>query len=282
MEYAGPKYSCEPVPVHLREFVRRYLYVESDVDLHFDNRPVATGCIYLGYLFSGDAWCEKGGEVSRTETGLHFCCQIEHSQFDVSYRGRVGHLTLEFSPTGLYRLFGVAGSEVNTLWHDANQVIGPRRSEELLDRLRNTTTKGGRMGAMNSYLEELSRKALPPVRYVDTAVSMIERSGGQIRINDICEELSVTERHLSRVFSDVVGVRPKFYARCVQLNEFLAVLLESPSTPLGVLAKQCGYYDHAHLTRSLRQLVGDSPTHFTESSQARILSSFIQKNKAPA
>ncbi|MGW0732462.1 helix-turn-helix transcriptional regulator [Streptomyces sp. NPDC002851] len=65
--------------------------------------------------------------------------------------------------------------------------------------------------------------------------------------------------HLSRSFSRELGVSVTRYRHRVRIGRALDRLEEGESS-LGTLAADLGFADQAHMTRTLRQYLGRTPT----------------------
>ena len=75
-----------------------------------------------------------------------------------------------------------------------------------------------------------------------------------------CERLGVSNRHLIRLFREVVGLPPKTLAR---IQRFHAALRRLPTAPArATLALDLGYADQAHFNHEFLRLAGVTPTEF--------------------
>ena len=84
-------------------------------------------------------------------------------------------------------------------------------------------------------------------------------------MGDICIELDVSERRLNRQFRDIVGIAPKYYARVVQMNIVIGMLMSNDKAALTELAHKCGYYDQSHFVKTMQQFFQQSPREFLNS-----------------
>jgi AraC-like DNA-binding protein len=75
----------------------------------------------------------------------------------------------------------------------------------------------------------------------------------------LAEQLDVSPYRLSRAFTREVGVSLTRYRNRVRVGRALD-LLEAGERGLGVLAADLGFADQAHLTRTIREHVGHTPT----------------------
>ncbi len=99
---------------------------------------------------------------------------------------------------------------------------------------------------------------------VAQSVSMIEESGGAVRISKIADALGVSVRHLQRRFRECSGITPKQYARIRRLYRTATVLTDNDSVNLADLAANMGFADQAHMSRELATLTGRPPHSFAK------------------
>lgn len=263
MNTREPDYHPYPASPQISDFVRRYMYVEADHHIETPLYPAPTGCGYMGYLFGGEAWCFVDGVKFSSRTGLHFCCQIDRREFVVHYQGKIGHIMAEFTATGMYRLFGQSTGSLHQLWHDAINVIDPEIAETIKRDLSSAPSRNARIAAFDQAFIHLAKSARPEVPIIDEAARLIEQSQGRISISELCKMLDVSDRNLSRKFSQFVGVTPKFYARAVQLNNIMQRLLSRGDGNLTDLAIESGFYDQSHFIKSVQKFIAKTPKEIT-------------------
>jgi AraC-like DNA-binding protein len=95
-------------------------------------------------------------------------------------------------------------------------------------------------------------------RLARRAVRMFEAS--ETRVETVAQQSGVTGRHLRRAFVECVGIGPKEFARGVRLQR--AISQSTRSSDWGVIARDAGYYDQAHLIGDFRDLVGLTPSAY--------------------
>jgi AraC-like DNA-binding protein len=69
-------------------------------------------------------------------------------------------------------------------------------------------------------------------------------------------------RSLQQLFSDYVGVSPKWVLRRFRLHEAADRLASGEEPDLAALAHSLGYFDQAHFTADFRKLVGQTPANY--------------------
>ncbi len=270
-------YEILPVDQLIKPFVRRYLYADvmEEVDTHI--RPAPTACCYVGHIFRGEAWSVIDGVEGRSGSGFHLCSQVDGRDFKVCYRGRLGHIMAELAPTSMYRLFRIPASNLLDLATDCFEVLKEGRAEILAAHLSKCSTKEERLAAFNTALEQIVADALAPVKYVDPAVDLIESVEGRITIADVCDQIGTSERNLTRLFGNIVGLTPKFFARAVQLNSAIQKLASNDEEKIAALANECGYYDQSHFIKAMQQFFQKGPQDFLEGDD-HMFHTFIAKS----
>jgi AraC-like DNA-binding protein len=90
---------------------------------------------------------------------------------------------------------------------------------------------------------------------VHRATRLLARYG----VRATADRLHVSERHLRTLFTDVVGLPPKTYARIERVRSVLDRISERD---FARLAAELGYYDQSHLTNEFRAVMGIPPAAF--------------------
>jgi AraC-like DNA-binding protein len=269
-------YETLPPSPELSPFVRRYFYVEADVDLTIRLAP--TGYVSLGAMFnSGEITVTSGGIAKHCPSRLHLVGQIRDRENIVCYRGHIGHLLTEFTPTGFHRLLKIHALRITNQFPEVYEV-DPGLHQALWLLLAGCNTREARLKALDCWLLSLIPDALPDDPYVGAASASIERSDGNVRVSDLSAQLGICARHLNRVFNHIVGVPPKYFAQVRQINRLLNCLYEGDTAAaLSVLAHDCGYYDQAHLIKAMRRFCGEAPGRVLTSDDP-VLNSFLAKS----
>jgi len=99
------------------------------------------------------------------------------------------------------------------------------------------------------------------------AVAAAERLPGR-PVAEVAASLGVSERHLRRVFQDVVGLGPKTFARLVRFRHALDAARAPRRDNWAGIAVDAGYYDQAHLIADFRAIAGTAPGALLEELRA--------------
>jgi AraC-like DNA-binding protein len=143
------------------------------------------------------------------------------------------------------RLFGPAADEANAV------VTAADADDEMI-------------AAAAGLLRGFGAAADPGVEQAAELVKRITDDPGLQRVAQLAEASGLSERKLQRLFSDYVGVSPKWVMRRARLHEAaLRVDADGPAAvDWAVLAADLGYADQAHLTRDFTATLGVPPSRY--------------------
>jgi AraC-like DNA-binding protein len=107
-------------------------------------------------------------------------------------------------------------------------------------------------------------------RLARTAVGLIERAGGAVRIEALADTLGVSRQHLALQFRERVGLNAKTFAMVCRFRRASAALRAEPGAiDWAGLAGECGYYDQSHLIHEFQQFAGETPQAFARPQPSR-------------
>lgn len=126
--------------------------------------------------------------------------------------------------------------------------------------------------AMVAAAEAMLIAVLPPpdprAHLAEQAVKAAAAEHGPISVSTLCEQVGLDERSLQRLFSNYVGVSPKWVIQRFRLQEAAWQLARPEPVEISALAHRLGFFDQAHFTRNFTKLVGRSPFEYWKSQQA--------------
>ena len=93
-----------------------------------------------------------------------------------------------------------------------------------------------------------------------SAISMIYKGKGNIRMKDLAKALHTSPSPLEKRFRQKVGTSPKKFSSLIRFKH--AIAQYRPDRPLTDLSYEAGYYDQAHFIKEFRNFAGDSPEIF--------------------
>lgn len=132
-----------------------------------------------------------------------------------------------------------------------------------------------------SRIDEFFLSGLRERRPVSTIIETIVQSRGQISIPDLATKFFITYRTLERLFKNQVGLSPKEFISLVRFRNVLDKILDKSrgkrDESFLSIAYDAGYYDHAHLTREVKQFTGLTPSAILglEENKRQFLTDFL-------
>ena len=102
----------------------------------------------------------------------------------------------------------------------------------------------------------------------ERAVLTAAAPNGPLSAAALAEQMGMDERALQRLFSNYVGVSPKWVIQRFRLQEATWRLAAPGPVDLSALAAELGFFDQAHLTRGFTKLVGLSPLAYWKTQQS--------------
>jgi AraC-like DNA-binding protein len=171
------------------------------------------------------------------------------------------YLELWLDPLAAYRLLGLPMDELSGQLVDLAEVLGPE-GRRLGERLRETPTWQQRFALLDRFLLRQLEEGPRPSPEVGRAWQRLVASGGTVPIARLVEEVGWSHKRLIARFRHQLGLRPKTAARLVRFEGVLGRLDERRGLDWGLLARDTGYADQAHLIRDFHQFTGTTPTEF--------------------
>jgi AraC-like DNA-binding protein len=133
----------------------------------------------------------------------------------------------------------------------------------LTDRLSEATTPGEKLRALEIFLTGRLR-VHPGTRrseLVNQALHLFREKG--FCVAECARSVGVSERRLSQVFREHVGIAPKMWCRIRRFQAAARVLHNGVDVPWTELALRCGYYDQSHFANDFRAFSGINPTTYS-------------------
>ncbi|WP_258726994.1 AraC family transcriptional regulator [Cellulomonas sp. NS3] len=229
------RHELPPVPADLAPWVERFWSVTWDYAEPYRQLVVPTPNVHLTF---------RDGRA--TVTGV----PTTHQHRVLEGRGSV--LGVAFRPGWFRPLLGRAVSTLTDTTVDAADVL---RCD-----VPDVTDPAA--------LAELLRSVLPPPdprsALAADAVAAVATDPGLVTVRDLAAHLSLSTRHLQRLFAEHVGAGPKWVIRLHRLREVTVRLDAGAEVRWAALAGELGYADQAHLTRDFRAMFGESPTRYAQ------------------
>ncbi len=155
-------------------------------------------------------------------------------------------------------LFGVTAGAVAGHIVSLDELWDAGTTRHLYARLAEARDTVAAATILDSVLAERLARAESHDAHVRLAARAAEKLAST-SVSSAALELGVSERHLRRVFREMVGVSPKEFAKLTRFHRALATARAGAETNWATIAAAAGYYDQAHLIAEFRAITGVTP-----------------------
>jgi AraC-like DNA-binding protein len=133
--------------------------------------------------------------------------------------------------------------------------------KEFLDGLKKTASLEEKIELFYCYFQDnLDNSKVNEL--TQSIICEINAQCGNLRISQLADDNNYSERHISRIFQESMGLTPKAFARIIRFQYALDCLLTAPQYSPGDYFYDLGYSDQAHFQREFKQYTGTTPRNF--------------------
>ncbi|MEM7020646.1 MAG: helix-turn-helix transcriptional regulator [Pseudomonadota bacterium] len=208
-------------------------------------------------LGRGYTYHQSPTDVVDRDLGSSFVAGVHQKPAHIGTDGWSTCIQINLTVIGAFKLLRCHMADLANEVADLADVIGPV-ARELEGRLIELNDWSTRFQTTLSFLQAhiLDGPSVNP--YVEHALSLVQATNGDIRVQDITKEVGCSRKHLTNLFARAVGVSPKQVLRIARF-EFALGLLQSPSDGIADIAAQAGYVDQSHLHHDVLAFTGSTP-----------------------
>lgn len=221
------------------------------------------------------SWDRRGQEPYAQETLPHPCIHLvfEKDQsmiFGVNRRkfsrlltgkGRV--FSIKFKPGGFYPFVKVPVSQFTDTTVEIQQVFGAHGSaleEAILAREDEREMVELAEGFLRARCPEQDENVEKINQVIDAIIAHPEMT----RVDDVVNFCKLQKRTLQRLFSQYVGVSPKWVIKRYRLHEVAERLANSEEIDWAKLALDLEYFDQAHFIKDFKSIIGKTPAEYAK------------------
>ncbi|MBC7926286.1 MAG: AraC family transcriptional regulator [Bryobacteraceae bacterium] len=250
-----------PSPV-LRPWVRTLWYCRNPLPVTGRERVLPNGCtqVVLNLARNFLTECREDGTVSgRLSHAIVAGTRARFEVIDVSDTEHLAGVVIEPGGfTGLFDercdLFFEQSVALDCLW--------PQRT--IVERLLEAPTPAAKLATLDALLRQtigskLRRSSVAGL--AGQAIRVFQTS--EASVAECARITGVSERRLSQVFREEVGVPPRLWCRIRRFQGAIQDMYKGVDVPWAELALRCGYYDQSHFINDFRAFSGISPTTYS-------------------
>lgn len=173
-----------------------------------------------------------------------------------------GHtLGAAFNPGGFRPLLRRSVGSLSDLVVTAGELLAVD-DRPVADEILSTSEVPAMVEALEGYLLALDPEPDPVVDEVRTLVQQTESDRKLTRAEELADRASTSLRSLQRLFTDYVGIGPKWVIARFRILDAAAAAHSGDPVDWARLADELGFSDQAHLTRAFTSVVGTPPATY--------------------
>jgi len=191
------------------------------------------------------------------------CCLagVSRGKFSRFLEGKDDVFAVKFRPGGFRPFVGVPVSTFSdstvalpSLWGADGSALARAVLAECDD--------AARISVAEDFLRRRSPQPDDNVALACAITDAIAADRGIVKVEDISARFDLSLRALQRLFSQYVGVNPKWVIQRYRLHEAAERLALDMPPNQSTLALELGYADQAHFVRDFKRMVGASPAAY--------------------
>jgi AraC-like DNA-binding protein len=198
------------------------------------------------------------------ENGKSIVGGVSTQKFSRVLEGKSGVFGIKFRPGGFRPFMKAPAASLLNRIVPANRILGKGicAVQDVWDSSAFRSDKA--IKAANEFFRARLPKPDPMAELADKIVRQILLDREIKKVDDLVSRNGIGKRKLQRIFSDYVGVNPKWVIRRYRLHELIETFKSGSSPDWSQVALEYGYFDQAHLINDFRSIVGFSPTRYGE------------------
>lgn len=242
----------------LNKVIKSIWWIDSEGDTTIETQKIVPDGYPEFIVHFGDAFeINISGEWEKQAKYL-LAGQIR-KHFHLRNTGISKMLGIKFQPAAVHRLFGIDMSEI------VDEVMSVEAEDGLLFDLGEQLFTKKTFDECKAEIEAWfsSARILKDLEEgsFESAVDQLIKTKGNVRLDELCTNLGITERTLERQFKKAIGISPKFYSRIIRFTYIFDQIKEGKEPWLDITFDS-GYYDQAHFIKNFKEFTGESPSAY--------------------
>ena len=232
-------------------------------------------CFFVEHYWS-IKWDLRSQAPYRQETLPHPCVNLVFEQANsriygvvkgkfarlLSGKGRV--FSIKFRPGAFYPFVQTPIARFTDRSIRCEEVFGAA-SQALEAALLALDDEAQRIKLVENFLRERLPAPDEQVVLINQIVDHIIADRMILKVDDIVQQFNLHKRALQRLFSQYVGMSPKWVIKIYRLQEAAEQLTDGAAVDWAQMALELGYFDQAHFIKDFKAIVGLLPSEYVSS-----------------
>lgn len=217
----------------------------------------------LVFNFSESYKVKKTGDTAfAIENPVAWINGLQSKAYFSYSKGKHEMLGVLFKANGLKAFLKCHSGDFLDNFIDANLVFG-KPIQTLIQQIQNATLIADKISLTENFLlaNLLELNCPKYLSYSINKVSEILVAKGSI--NNICNQISISNKSLIRAFKKYVGINPVKYSHLQAINNSLLLLSKEPKQSLTKLAYNLNFYDQSHFINLFKSVTSLTPSQYS-------------------
>lgn len=207
------------------------------------------------HLYKGD---RSSPPVSLSESWLVGLYSVHHS---IDWPSDMRVYGICFKPNGAHPFLGFPLSELYNEVVTLDAIWG-RWASQIREQLYAAPTIEAGLVLLEQRLLERFCEDSHVQNIVEYGISVMNQNHGRLSIQELSDQIGISQNHLGTLFKRVVGTSAKALARLYRFEHVLRSIDHAHPIDWTQTAQHCGYYDLAHINKDFVTFTGHSPTDY--------------------
>ncbi len=125
--------------------------------------------------------------------------------------------------------------------------------------------EAGQVDFVDAFLRQRLPERDETIVLLNQIIDCITDNRSITKVDDVVKYFGLGKRHLQRLFSQYVGVSPKWVIQRFRLHEAAEQMTAGSVPDWAKLAQSLGYFDQAHFIKDFKTVVGKTPLEYARS-----------------
>ena len=194
------------------------------------------------------------------EPGGAVVAGVQTRMFSRLLEGQSQVFGIKFKPGGFRPFLKLPVSEIADRTVPVDSILG--NVDALQAVVLSDCVEDEKVQAANEFFHNRIPKQDETIALANRMVDRIREDREIKTVDDLATVAGIGKRSLQRIFSEYVGVSPKWVIRRYRLHELVERSNSGQVEDWTQLALELGYFDQAHLINDFRSMTGYSPTEY--------------------
>ena len=246
----------------LAHLIKHYLIIDIDEIPNRNLRMFSDGNTGMVFNYKDPILLRPHDTMANFLSPSFLYGPFHHFQ-DLTATGRIGLLVAVFHPFAISSILKTEASKLIDQVVDLEAIYG-QEAGELSGQIFHAPDYYTKIAVIENFLLKKMSGLKPANSDAFHAVKLIQQHHGDMSVTSLLSSLQISERKLERIFKNYVGYSPKRFAGITKIQYFLKLLRSNRPSNYTGLVYDAGFYDQAHLIRTMKGISGITPGEYLD------------------